>query len=138
VVGNVIGMPMFTVAVRRHVMVAHSLKDPVFGPAQKLHGATYVVDAEFRAAQLSKANIVLDIGWAGTVLEGVLGPLEYQNLDDLPEFAGILTTTEFLCQYVHQEICRKVGEEFQGELKVTLTESPAAWASYEAPVREHL
>ena len=76
-------------------MVAHSLKDPVFGPAQKLHGATYVVDAEFGAAQLSKANIVLDIGWAGRVLEEVLG-----------------------------------------ELKVTLTESPSAWASYEAPVRK--
>ncbi|MBK8653699.1 MAG: 6-carboxytetrahydropterin synthase [Haliscomenobacter sp.] len=127
---------MFTVAVRRHVMVAHSLKDPVFGPAQKLHGATYVVDAEFGAAQLSKANIVLDIGWAGRVLEEVLGPLEYQNLDELPVFAGILTTTEFLCQYIHREICTKVGEEFQGELKVTLTESPSAWASYEAPVRK--
>ncbi|MBK8044095.1 MAG: 6-carboxytetrahydropterin synthase [Haliscomenobacter sp.] len=127
---------MFTVAVRRHVMVAHSLKDPVFGPAQKLHGATYVVDAEFGAAQLSKANIVLDIGWAGRVLEQVLAPLEYQNLDELPVFAGILTTTEFLCQYIHREICTKVGEEFQGELKVTLTESPSAWASYEAPVRK--
>ena len=117
-------------------MVAHSLKDPVFGPAQKLHGATYVVDAEFGAAQLSKANIVLDIGWAGRVLEEVLAPLEYQNLDELPVFAGILTTTEFLCQYIHREICTKVGEEFQGELKVTLTESPSAWASYEAPVRK--
>lgn len=125
---------MFTVAVRRHVMVAHSLKDPVFGPAQKLHGATYIVDAEFRASQLNQANIVLDIGWAGVLLEEVLRPLEYQNLDELPAFEGILTTTEFLCQYVHREICRKVGGEFLGALKVTLTESPSAWASYESPV----
>ncbi|MBK6948610.1 MAG: 6-carboxytetrahydropterin synthase [Haliscomenobacter sp.] len=127
---------MFTVTVRRHVMVAHSLKDPVFGPAQKLHGATYVVDAEFRAPRLNRENIVLDIGLASAILEEVLKPLDYQNLDDLASFDGILTTTEYLCQYVHREICRKVGPDFLGGLKVTLTESPSAWASYEAPVTE--
>ncbi len=116
-------------------MLAHSLPDPVFGPAQNLHGATYVVDAEFRVPQLSRWNIVLDIGLAGAILEDALKPLDYQNLDELPAFEGALTTTEFLCAYLHREICRKIEGQFQGNLKVTLTESPSAWASYEAPVR---
>ena len=125
---------MFSVRIRRHIMIAHSLPNPVFGPAANLHGATYVVDAEFFRPQLDKHQIVIDIGLATDILGKVLEPLAYQNLDELPVFQGQLTTTEFLCQHIHQRICEEVGDEFEGELKVTLGESHVAWATYQAPV----
>ena len=125
---------MFTVRIRRHIMIAHSLPDPAFGPAANLHGATYVVDAEFMRPDLNEHNIVIDIGLATDILGKVLEPLAYQNLDALPAFKGQLTTTEFLCRFIHQRICDEVRGEFSGELKVTLGESHVAWAAYQAPV----
>ncbi|WP_409286236.1 6-pyruvoyl trahydropterin synthase family protein [Pontibacter sp. G13] len=115
-------------------MIAHSLPSPTFGPAQQLHGATYVVDATFFSKELDQDNIVLDIGLAHEILKSVLDPLRYQNLDHLPQFEGKLTSTEFLAHYIHQQISAKVAETFSGSLKVTLGESHVAWAAYEGPV----
>jgi 6-pyruvoyltetrahydropterin/6-carboxytetrahydropterin synthase len=125
---------MFTVTIRDHVMIAHSLPAPAFGPAQRLHGATYVVDATFSRPQLDENHIVIDIALAHEVLKEVLAPLAYQNLDELPQFEGQLTTTEYLAFYVHQQITRAVAERFSGQLKVTLGESHVAWAGYEGPI----
>ena len=122
---------MFSVTVRDHIMIAHSLPDPFFGPAAGLHGATYVVDAEFKSAKLNNKNVVIDIGFAHEVLKNVLGPLNYQNLDTEDQFAGHLTTTEFLAQHIHQQISTRIAGSFAGSLKITLGESHVAWASYE-------
>jgi len=115
-------------------MIAHSLKSEAFGPAQNLHGATYVVDAEFKTARVDQNNIVIDIDIASKTLKKVLQPLNYQNLDDLEIFKGKLTTTEFLANHIHQEIAKVVKANFSGNLKITLGESHVAWASYEADV----
>lgn len=125
---------MYTVTIRDHMMIAHSLPREAFGPAQHLHGATYVVDAEFRSGTLDDNNIVIDIGVATQVLQRVLAPLKYKNLDELPELREKLTTTEFLARYVHEGVSREVKDSFQGSLKVTLGESHVAWASYEGIV----
>ncbi|RMG58057.1 MAG: 6-carboxytetrahydropterin synthase [Bacteroidetes bacterium] len=125
---------MFSVKIRDHVMIAHSLPSPAFGPAQQLHGATYVVDAEFFRADLDENNIVIDIDIAHKTLAAALAPLKYQNLDALPQFAGKLTTTEFLARHIHQEIAAAVKGSFAGKLRITLGESHVAWASYEADV----
>ena len=123
---------MYSVCIRQHIMIAHSLQHPGFGPAQKMHGATFIVDATFFSEQLNEMNIVIDIALAHEVLEKVLKPLDYQNLDELPQFQGKLTTTEFLCKYIHQEVKNAVAGQFEGKIKVTLGESHVAWASYEA------
>ncbi|MEM9328297.1 MAG: 6-carboxytetrahydropterin synthase [Bacteroidota bacterium] len=120
---------MFTVKVKAHMMIAHSLPDPFFGPAQGMHGATYVTEVTFRRAELTEKNVVIDIGEASNILEEVLGQLNYKNLDELPEFQGILTTTEFLAQYVHGEIKARLSEQLS--MKVELFESHVAAASYE-------
>lgn len=125
---------MYTVKIRQHIMIAHSLKSPAFGPAQNLHGATYVVDAQFQAKKLDKDNIVIDIDKAMTILKKVLQPLSYQNLDELPQFKNILTTTEYLAFYIHQEIAKEVKNYFKGNLKITLGESHVAWAAYKGQV----
>jgi len=117
-------------------MIAHSLKSPAFGPAQNLHGATYVVDAQFNAKKLDKDNIVIDIDKATKLLQKVLAPLKYQNLDDLPQFKGILTTTEYLAFYIHQEMEKEVRSYFKGTLKITLGESHVAWASYKGSIKK--
>ncbi len=124
----------FTVAVCDHVMIAHSLRGEVFGPAQRLHGATYRVTAEWSAPQLDADGIVLDIGFALELLTAVLTPLRYRNLDDLPEFAGRNTTTEMLAQHLHEQLAARVRGRFTGQLRVRLDESPVAWASYEGPI----
>ena len=126
---------MYTVTIRDHMMIAHSLPNEAFGPAQKLHGATYVVDAEFRSDTLDEHNIVIDIDIATQVLQRALAPLKYQNLDDLPELKGKLTTTEFLAKYVHDSICQAISHSFRGSLRITLGESHVAWASYEGDVQ---
>jgi 6-pyruvoyl-tetrahydropterin synthase len=113
-------------------MIAHSLKHPGFGPAQNMHGATFIVDVTFFSEKLNEQNIVIDIAIAHQVLEKVLKPLDYQNLDELPQFKGKLTTTEFLANYIHQEIKAAVKTQFDGRIKVTLGESHVAWASFEA------
>jgi 6-pyruvoyl-tetrahydropterin synthase len=125
---------MYSVKVRDHFMIAHSLPDPAFGPAQNMHGATYVVDTEYFSKQLNAQNVVIDIGLVQTYLKEVLTKLNYQNLDNLPEFDSALTTTEFLAAFIHDQLKEKVGGAFNGTLRVTLGESHVAWASYEGDV----
>ncbi|WP_375513552.1 6-pyruvoyl tetrahydropterin synthase family protein [uncultured Nostoc sp.] len=125
---------MFSVAVKDHIMIAHSFQGEIFGPAQKLHGATYIVTAEFKVAQLDKDGLVIDIGQAIAILKEVLEPLNYQNLDTLEQFKGVNTTTEHMAYYIHQQISKQVSSFFKGSLKVTLEESHIAWGSYEAEV----
>jgi 6-pyruvoyl-tetrahydropterin synthase len=133
---------VFSVTVSDSVMIAHSLKGDVFGPAQRLHGATYVVEVQLRRLALDGDNIVADIGRARELLAEVLAPLAYRNLDDLPEFDGIVTTTEFLAQEIFQRYCdgvragRLAGDTASAvsEIEVTLRETPNAWASYRGPV----
>jgi 6-pyruvoyl-tetrahydropterin synthase len=129
---------VFSVTVRDHVMVAHSFRGEVFGPAQRLHGATYVVDATFRRAELDADNIVVDIGRATEELHAVLAELGYRNLDDEAAFAGINTSTEALAQVVADRLADRVHAGALGDtarelngLVVTLHESHVAWASYE-------
>ena len=121
---------MYTVTVRTHMMIAHSLPDPFFGPAAKMHGATYVVDIEFSSATLNSQNVVIDIGAADEAAREVVGALSYQNLDELPIFKGKLTTTEFLARHVHDEMRAKLKGAFAGGLKVVLNESHVASAGY--------
>jgi 6-pyruvoyl-tetrahydropterin synthase len=122
---------MFSVTVRDHVMIAHSFRGDVFGPAQRLHGATYVVDATFRRARLDADGLVLDIGQASDALREILGELGYRNLDDEPDFAGMNTTTEALAQVIADRLAERVGAVGLDGLVVTLHESHIAWASYE-------
>ena len=132
---------MFSVTVRDHMMIAHSLKGEVFGPAQRLHGATYVVDVTFRRATLDADGIVLDIGRAAEALHAVVGDLSYRNLDDEAVFAGANTTTEMLAQVIADRLADRAragdlgdgARELDG-LVVTLRESHVAWASYERPL----
>jgi 6-pyruvoyl-tetrahydropterin synthase len=132
---------VFSVTVRDHMMIAHSLRGEVFGPAQRLHGATYVVDATFRRADLDADNIVVDIGRAAEELHAVVAELAYRNLDDEPALAGMNTTTEALARLVADRLAERVHAGALGEtarkvdgLLVTLRESHIAWASYERPL----
>jgi 6-pyruvoyl-tetrahydropterin synthase len=123
---------MFSVTIRDHMMIAHSLRGEVFGPAQGLHGATYVVDASFRRATLDADGIVVDIGRAAEVLRAVVGELGYRNLDDEAKFAGMNTTTEALARVIADRLAEELGEAAHLDgLVVTLHESHVAWASYE-------
>ena len=132
---------MFSVTVRDHIMIAHSLRGEVFGPAQQLHGATFVVDAAFRRAQLDEHGIVVDIGRATEALRGVLAELSYRNLDEEPALAGMNTTTEELARVIADRLAALARDGGLGEggrdldgLIVTLHESHIAWASYERPL----
>ncbi len=125
---------MFRVGVRDHIMIAHSLPSPTFGPAQGVHGATYVIDVVFSRPDLDEDNIVIDIAKAHDILKEVIGALNYKNLDDEERFKGHITTTEFLARHIHQEIGTRIKDFFAGELRVTLNESHVAWASFEGPV----
>ncbi len=125
---------MYTVGVSDHVMVAHSLRGADFGPAQRLHGATYEVRIEVSAAALDADGIVVDIGRLRDALAQVLAPLAYRNLDDLPEFAVRNSTTEVLCEHIHGRLRALIGPRPGGVLAVTLVESPVAWARYQAPL----
>ena len=132
---------MFSVTVRDHFMIAHSFAGEVFGPAQRLHGATYVVDLELRRPELDGNGIVVDIGRAGVVLHEVLAALNFQNLDEAPEFAGKNTTTEFLANAIWHRVAARLaagdlGAEALGieMMRVTLAESHVASAAYEAPL----
>ena len=133
---------MFSVSVRDHFMIAHSFKGKVFGPAQKMHGATYVVDLEFRRQALDADGIVVDIGLAGESLRRVLSELNFRNLDEDPAFRDKNTTTEFLAFTIFERVAAEIGAGKLGanasgltSLKVTLNESHVAWAAYEAPLR---
>jgi len=128
----------FTLTVRDHMMVAHSFSGATFGPAQRLHGATFVVDASFRASDLDADGVVVDIGRAAEALSQITGSLTYRNLDDEPEFAGMNTTTERLCQVIADRLAERVADGRLGaadgrlsSIEVTLHESHIAWASYE-------
>jgi 6-pyruvoyltetrahydropterin/6-carboxytetrahydropterin synthase len=125
---------MFSVGVSDHMMVAHSLRGETFGPAQRLHGATYEVRVEVRALELDADGIVIDIGLLRSALREALEPLEYRNLDELPEFVGRNSTTEVLCQHIHASLARRLDSRRHLELQVTLVESPVAWASFGAPL----
>jgi 6-pyruvoyl-tetrahydropterin synthase len=125
---------VFSVTVRDHMMIAHSLRGEVFGPAQRLHGATYVVDATFRRATLDADGIVVDIGRAAEALRAVVGELGYRNLDDETDFAGMNTTTEVLARVIADRLAERVGGLGLDGLVVTLRESHVAWASYERPL----
>ena len=133
---------MYSVTVSHHLMVAHSLVGTVFGPAQRLHGATFVVEAELRRETIDAAGIVCDIGRALDLLKAVLGDLDYHNLDELVEFRGRNTTTEFLAAEIHRRLARQVREGALAptdasaihSLRVVLRENPIAWAAYDAPL----
>ena len=132
---------MYSVTVRDHMLIAHSLRGEVFGPAQRLHGATYVVDATFRRATLDADGIVVDIGRAAEALRAVVGELGYRNLDDEPDLAGVNTTTEALARVVADRLADRARAGALGDgareldgLVVTLHESHVAWASYERPL----
>lgn len=124
----------FSVSVREHVMIAHSLDSDFFGPAKKLHGATYVVSASFHATHLNEYNVVVDIGAAQEGLRDALAPLAYQNLDELPIFEDQLTTTEFLCQWIHGQVSTRLEAPNVERLTIELKESHIAWAEYSAPL----
>jgi len=125
---------MFSLTVRRHFMIAHSLPREAFGPAQALHGATFVAEVTFRRRALNRDAIVLDIGAAGGIIEDVLAGLNYRNLDEHPDFEGKLTTTEALAEYVAQAVATKLKDHVDGPeltgIDVTLRENPDAWATY--------
>jgi 6-pyruvoyl-tetrahydropterin synthase len=129
---------VFSVTVRDHMLIAHSLRGETFGPAQRLHGATYVVDATFRRAELDADGVVVDIGRAAGELRAVLAELDYRNLDDEPSLAGVNTTTETLARLVADRLAERVRAGALGDgglgldgIAVTLHESPVASASYE-------
>jgi 6-pyruvoyl-tetrahydropterin synthase len=132
---------MYSVTVRDHMMIAHSLRGEVFGPAQRLHGATFVVDVEFRRADVDRDGIVIDIGLATETLRGVLASLNYRNLDDEPGFKGGNTTTEFLARHVFDRLVAAIGRGELGEgaravesIRVTLHESHVASAAFDGRI----
>lgn len=132
---------MYTLTVRDHFMIAHSFAGERFGPARKLHGATYVVDATFERAELDADNLVVDIGLASEVLAGILAQYNYENLDEMPQFQGCNTTTEFLAGVIQQQLVAAARNNELGpdsadldRIRVSLGESHVAWASFESPV----
>ena len=134
---------MYSVTVRDHIMIAHSLKGPVFGPAQRLHGATFVIDVELKRSELDENGIVVDIGRATDVLRRILADLNYQNLDENPAFAGRNTTTEVLARHVFDRVAAAIpagdlgpGAEAIESIRVSLQESHVASASYEGSLRQ--
>ncbi|MFD5700190.1 6-pyruvoyl trahydropterin synthase family protein [Streptomyces lasiicapitis] len=129
---------MFTVTVRDHLMIAHSLRGETFGPAQRLHGATYVVDVTFQRPELDGANLVVDMGLAARAVQGIVAALSYRNLDDDADFAGINTTTEFLAKVLADRLAARIDDGALGPgargltgLMVRLHESHIAWADYQ-------
>ena len=130
---------MYAVEVRDHIMIAHSFRGDLFGPAQRLHGATFVIDVAFFRKELIAEGVVVDIGRAHDALKAAIAPLNYRNLDDIPEFAGKQTTTEFLCRHIFDSLARAAragalgpGGECLARIKVSLHESHVARAWYEA------
>jgi len=132
---------MYAVEVREHIMIAHSFRGALFGPAQKLHGATFVVDVAFFREELTADSVVVDIGRAHDALKATLGPLNYQNLDEIPAFSGQNTTTEFLCRHIFEAMAQAAREgdlgpgcEDLAKIRVTLHESHVARAWFEGPL----
>jgi len=132
---------LFAVEVRDHIMIAHSFRGELFGPAQALHGATFVIDAAFMSEKLDANGVVVDIGRAHGALKGILDPLNYRNLDEAPEFKGVNTTTEFLARHIYDRLAEaarggKLGRADRelGAIRITISESHVARAWYEAPL----
>lgn len=126
---------MYSVRIRDHIMIAHSLHHPGFGNASKLHGATYIIDATFTNDMLNDMNVVIDIALAADILKDIVHRLNYKNLDEIDELKGAITTTEFMARYIHQQISGDKRLDFNGLLKVELGESHIAWASYEGKLK---
>lgn len=122
---------MYFVKIRESMMIAHSLKDPFFGPAQNVHGATFVVDVTFKTKTINQHNVVIDIGVAHKVVKDILSKLDYQNFDDLYVFKGKLTTTEFIARYIYDEVSLSVKSHFEGKINVSIKENPNAWAGFD-------
>jgi 6-pyruvoyltetrahydropterin/6-carboxytetrahydropterin synthase len=122
---------MYSIKIRNHIMIAHSFHHELFGPAQNLHGATFIVDVTFYSKKLSQQNVVIDISLAHEILQKVLEPLHYRNLDELPRFKDVLTTSEFLCKHIHDRLKMQLSGFFSGKIQVVLGESHIAWAAYE-------
>ena len=133
---------MYSITVRNNILIAHSLPGEVFGPAQNMHGATYIVDAEFFADNINKYNIIMDLGVVTDILSDVLKFYSYKNLDEVDEFKGIITSTEFLAKDIYYRICLKLKSNYYNDykllhkLKITLTESNVAWASFEQEIEK--
>ena len=131
---------MYSITVRNNILIAHSLPGEVFGPAQNMHGATYIVDAEFYAKEINKYNIIMDLGVVTKILSDVLKFYSYKNLDEVEEFKNIITSTEFLAKDIFDRICDKLQKDYIGDfnklhkIKIILTESNVAWASYEQEI----
>ena len=131
---------MYSITVRNNILIAHSLPGEVFGPAQNMHGATYIVDAEFYAKEINKYNIIMDLGVVTEILSDVLKFYSYKNLDEVEEFKNIITSTEFLAKDIFDRICRNLQKDYLEDfnklhkIKITLTESNVAWASYEQEI----
>ena len=133
---------MYSITVRNNILIAHSLPGEVFGPAQNMHGATYVVDAEFFSENINKYNIIMDLGVVTDILSEVLKFYSYKNLDEIDEFKGIITSTEFLAKDIYNKICTKLKNNYYNDykllhkIKITLTESNIAWASFEQEIEK--
>ena len=131
---------MYSITVRNNILIAHSLPGEVFGPAQNMHGATYIVDAEFYAKEINKYNIIMDLGVVTEILSDVLKFYSYKNLDKVEEFKNIITSTEFLAKDIFDRICAKLQKDYIEDfnklhkIKIILTESNVAWASYEQEI----
>lgn len=131
---------MYSITVRNNILIAHSLPGEVFGPAQNMHGATYIVDAEFYSKEVNKYNIIMDLGVVTDILTDTLKFYSYKNLDEVEDFKGIITSTEFLAKDIYDRICLKLKEDYYDDykslhkIKIILTESNVAWASYEKEI----
>ena len=133
---------MYSITVRNNILIAHSLPGEVFGPAQNMHGATYIVDAEFYSKELNKYNIIMDLGVVTNILAEILKFYSYKNLDEIEEFKNIITSTEFLAKDIYQRIVSRLKKDYLDDykklfkIKIILTESNVAWASYEQEISE--
>ena len=131
---------MYSITVRNNILIAHSLPGDVFGPAQNMHGATYIVDAEFFSENVNQYNIIMDLVVVTNILAEVLKFYSYKNLDEVNEFKNIITSTEFLAKDIYDRICARLKKDFNEDyqtlhkLKITLTESNIAWASFEKEI----
>ncbi len=125
---------MYTLTFRDYLKVAHSLDGEIFGPAQIMHVVTYEIDTTYTTDTLDEYGIIVDFAAAQETLEAVLKKLNFKNLDEVEDLKGMNTTTEVLCKFIHDEMCREIADKYSGMLKITMRESPVAWCTYEAPV----
>ena len=134
---------MYSITVRNNILIAHSLPGEVFGPAQNMHGATYIVDAEFYSKELNKYNIIMDLGVVTDILSDVLKFYSYKNLDEVTEFKNIITSTEFLASDIYNRISTRLKKNYLEDfrklykIRIVLTESNVAWASYEQEIKDN-